>query len=130
MNYTQILEGERQTGKTTWLADQAVRWIENRNLNEAAIVIGSHSQVATDELVNRIRTQRNNPMIKIFTKGTVHQIRGTTTNVKDVLVLVDELDLPKSEQAAQAVLDTLYPAAPQATIAKRLATRTINEVVA
>jgi hypothetical protein len=127
MKYTQILHGERQTGKTDWLVEQAVKFIENRKASEYVIVVAAPKIPMAQELVSRIRSRRNQPTINIVTSENVDSLRGKGLDIKEVLVLVDELGFPKSEEHAGNILAALESALITSTpVIRSYATQTIG----
>ena len=127
MNYDKILCGKRQTGKTTWLVDTAVEWLQNRDLETSVIVAVSPNHAITKELVSRIRSRRNSPLIRIITPADLSSLRGSDIEISNVCVLVDEFDIDRAEEAAIEILKAINPLLHDNVTIKKYATKTIGE---
>lgn len=113
--FDQILAGKRQTGKTTWLVERAMRDVANRESSSLIVVIG-HNAPATKHLVQRTGERIHHPALRIV-DGYNHNpggFRGLTLNVEHVIILVDEIQLFNDDVAdiVDRVKTTIIPCCP------------------
>lgn len=93
MKYDQILHGVRQSGKSTWLVEQAYQFVQNRNGTNIVIIVNTPNSRTTKSLIGRINSLINSPTVAILTVEDIDTVNWN--QIKYGLVIDDEYDLIK-----------------------------------
>ena len=126
--FDQMLAGRRQSGKTNWLVERALRDVTNRESTSLIVVIGPN-QAMTNQLVQTVRDFTRHPNLQVIEYHKPEKLRGHSFLCEHVVILADEIQLYSNDvlDKIQNIKESIIPGCSKAPTFYIYGTNNIGE---